>query len=66
MKANEMGIACSTEVGKVECVQSLMGKHEGKRSLGIPRRTFEGNIKTGTEGTQCDVVECIKLAQDTN
>jgi hypothetical protein len=55
MKAIKIGIACGTEFGKGECVQGFMGKCAGKRSLGRPRRTCEGNTKTCTKDTQCEV-----------
>jgi hypothetical protein len=31
--------------GEERCVQGLVGKPEGKRPLGRPRRKWEGNIK---------------------
>ena len=33
----------------------LVGKNEGKRPLGIPRRRWEGNIKTDLEEVECEV-----------
>jgi hypothetical protein len=42
-----MSRACSTygKGGGEESYRVLMGKPEGKRSLGRPRRRFEDNIK---------------------
>jgi len=31
--------------GEERCIQGLVGKAEGKRLLGRPRRRWEGNIK---------------------
>jgi hypothetical protein len=39
-----MGGACSTNGGKSAC-RILVGKPEGKRPLGRPRRRWEENIK---------------------
>jgi hypothetical protein len=40
VKENEMGGACSTNAYRI-----LVGKPEGKRPLGRPRRTWVDNIK---------------------
>jgi hypothetical protein len=40
-----MGIACSMHGGEEECIQVLVGKTEGKRPLGRPRRRWENNIE---------------------
>ena len=41
----------------------LVGKPEGKRQLGIPRRSWEDNIKKGLEvGRGCG--DWMELAQD--
>ena len=45
-----MGVACSTDVGKGECVQSSMGKYEGKRSLGRPRSSVRVTLKRVLKG----------------
>jgi hypothetical protein len=42
----------------------LVGKQEGKRQLGIPRRRWENNIKTDFGGTRWGGMEWINLAQD--
>ena len=40
-----IGWACGTHMGEEGCIQVLVGKPEGKRSLRIPRHTWEVNIK---------------------
>jgi hypothetical protein len=40
-----MGRACSTNGKKRNACRILVGKTEGKRPLGIPRRGLEDNIK---------------------
>ena len=42
----------------------LMGKPEGKRPLGRPRRRWEDNIKTVLQEVGCGVMDWIALAQD--
>ena len=41
-----------------------MGKPEGKRPLGRPRRLWEDNIKIDLREVGCDSGEWIELAQD--
>jgi hypothetical protein len=41
-----------------------MGKPEGKRPLGRPRRRWVDNIKVDLRETGWDGVDCIDLAQD--
>jgi hypothetical protein len=40
-----MGRACSTNGNKINKYRILIGKPEGKRPLGRPRRRWEDNIK---------------------
>ena len=40
----------------------LVGKPEGKRPLGIPRRRWEDNIKMDVQEVRCGVVDWIELA----
>jgi len=42
----------------------LMGKPEGKRPLGRPRRRWEDNIKMNLEEVGCGGMDWIELAQD--
>ena len=42
----------------------LVGKPEGKRPLGRPRRRREDNIKMDLQKVGCEGVDWIELAQD--
>ena len=42
----------------------LVGKPEGKRPLGRPRRRWEDNIKMGLQEVGGSCGECMELAQD--
>ena len=42
----------------------LVGKHEGKRPLGRPRRRWEDNIKMDLQEVGCGGMDWIDLAQD--
>ena len=42
----------------------LMGKPEGKKPLGIPRRRWEDNIKMDLQEVGCGGVDWIELAED--
>jgi len=44
--------------------RDLVGKHEGKRPLGRPRRKWEDNIKMDLEEVVCGGMDWIELAQD--
>ena len=50
MKANKIGVACSTEVETGECMQGLMGKYERKRSLGRRRLRVRVTLKRVIKG----------------
>ena len=41
-----------------------VGKPEGKRPLGRPRRRWEDNIKMDLREVGCDPEDCIALAED--
>jgi len=42
----------------------LLGKPEGKRPLGRPRRRWEDNIKMDLQEVGCEVMDWISLAPD--
>ena len=42
----------------------LVGKQEGKRPLGRPRRRWENNIKMDLQEVGCGCVDWIELTQD--
>jgi hypothetical protein len=42
----------------------LVGKPEGMRPLGIPRRRWEDNIRKGHQVVRCGVIYWIELASD--
>jgi hypothetical protein len=42
----------------------LVGKPEGKRPLGRPRRRWEGNIRMDLQEVGCECVYWTGLAQD--
>jgi len=55
-------VACMGEMRSVYKI--LVGKPEGKRPLGRPRRRWEDNIKIDLQEVGCGVVDWIELAQD--
>jgi hypothetical protein len=42
----------------------LVGKPEGKRPLGRPRRRWEDNIKMDLQDVGCGGMDWVELAQD--
>ena len=42
----------------------LVGKPEGKRPPGTPRRRWEDNIKMGLQAVECGGMDWIYMAQD--
>jgi hypothetical protein len=58
-----MGRACSTNGEKKNAYRILVGKPEGKRPLGSPRRRWVDNIKIGLRETGLDGVDWVDLAQ---
>ena len=59
-----MGRAYSSHGGRRGVYMDLVGKPEGKRPLGRPRRRYEDNIKKDLHKIGCGVVDWIKLTQD--
>ena len=42
----------------------LVGKPQGKRTLGMPRRRRNNDIKTNFQEVGCGLMDWIELAQD--
>ena len=42
----------------------LVGKPEGRRPLGRPRRRWEDNIRMGLREVECGCVDWMELTQD--
>jgi len=61
-----MGGACSTYGGEERAYRVLVGKPEGKRLLGRPRRIWEDNIKMDLLEMECGGMDWTDLAQDTD
>jgi hypothetical protein len=61
-----MGGPCSTKGEKRNAYRLLVGKPEGKRTLGRPRRRWVDNIKRDPRVAGWGVVDWIGLAQDRN
>ena len=57
-----MGGACGAYGGRVHRV--LVGKPEGKRPLGRPRRRWEDNIKMDLQEVRGGCGDWMELAQD--
>jgi hypothetical protein len=57
---------CNTNEGTGNAYRILMGKAEGKRSLGIPRRRWVDNIEINLREIGWDGMDWIELAQDKN
>jgi hypothetical protein len=47
-------------------VQILVGKSEGKRLLGRPKRRWKENIKVGLKETEYEGADWINVAQDSD
>jgi hypothetical protein len=59
-----MGGACSTNGDKRNAYRILVGKPEGKRPLGRPRRRWEDNIRMDLREIGWSGMDWIDLAQD--
>jgi hypothetical protein len=63
-KEDEMVRECSINGAKGNAYRISVGKPEGKRSLGRPRRRWVGNIKMDLREIGCDGMDWIDLSQD--
>jgi len=61
---NELGGACSAYGEARGLYRVLVGKPEGKRPLGRPRRRWEDNTKMDLQEVICGDMDWIELAQD--
>ena len=59
-----MGGACSAYGGGENVYRVLVGKPEGRRPLGRPRRRWEDNIRMDLGEVGCGCVDWMELAQD--
>ena len=59
-----MGWACGAYSEERGVYRVLVGKPEGKRSLGRPRRRWVDNIRMDLQKVGCGHVDWIGLAQD--
>jgi len=58
-----MAGACSMYGGDERRIKDLVGKPEGKRSLGRPRHRWENNINMNLQEVECGGRDWIELAQ---
>jgi hypothetical protein len=59
-----MGGACSSDGERRGVYRVLVGKPEGKRPLGRPRRRWEDNIKMDIQEVESGGMDWIELAHD--
>jgi hypothetical protein len=59
-----MGVASITYGESRGVYMILVGKSEGKRPLGKPRRRWENNIKMDMQEMGCEDTDWIDVAQD--
>jgi hypothetical protein len=57
-----MGRVCTTHGGEGDAYRVSVGKPEGKRPLGRPRRRWENHTKTDLGGVGCGVTDRINVA----
>jgi hypothetical protein len=64
IEKTEMGGACSA-YGEVRGVyRVLVGKPEGKRPVGRPRRRWEDNVQADLQEVGCGIMDWIQVTQD--
>jgi hypothetical protein len=66
VKEDEMASTCRTNGEKRNAYRILVGKPEGKRPLGRPRRRWVDNIKMYFREIGWDGMDLIDLAEDRN
>jgi hypothetical protein len=64
VKEDEMGRACSTNKARRNAYRILVGKPEGKRPLGRPRRRWMDIIKMDLREIEWGGMDWIDLAQN--
>jgi hypothetical protein len=64
VEEDEIGGSCSTNGEKRNACRLLVGKPEGKKPLGRPRRRWMDNIRMDLGEVGCGDVDWIGLAQD--
>jgi hypothetical protein len=64
IEKNEMGWACSMYGDGRDVYSVVVGKPEGKRPLGRPRRRWEDNIRIDLQEVESWCEDWIGLAQD--
>ena len=64
IEKNEMGWACNTYGERRGVYRVLVGKPEGKRTLGRSRRIWGDNIKMDLQEVGCEGMDWIELVQD--
>jgi hypothetical protein len=61
-----MGGSCSADGEETGVYRVLVGKLEGKRPLGRPRRRWDDNIRMDLQEVGCGVMDWIGLTQECN
>jgi hypothetical protein len=64
VKEDQMGRACRTNDERRNAYRILVGKPQGRRLLGRPRRRWVDNIKMDLKDIGWDDIDWIDLAQD--
>jgi hypothetical protein len=63
IEKNEIGWVCSADGEERGVYRFLVGKLEGKRPMGRPRRRWEDNIKMDLHEVVCGGMDWIELAK---